>query len=39
MINLKFLDVSTVFVYAQRFIIWRKESNNQYISDESVVDG
>jgi len=35
MINLKFLDGSTVSEIAQRSIIWRNESSNQYIKDES----
>jgi len=35
MINLKFLDGSTDSVVAQRSIIWRNESSNQYIKDES----
>jgi len=40
MINLKFLDGSTDSVVAQRSIIWRNESSNQYIKDESDdVDG
>lgn len=34
MINLKFLDGSTDSVVAQRSIIWRNESINQYINDE-----
>lgn len=33
MINLKFLDGSTDSVIAQRSIIWRNESSNQYIKD------
>jgi len=40
MINLKFLDGSTDSVIAQRSIIWRNESSNQYIKDVSDdVDG
>jgi len=35
MINLKFLDGSTDSIVAQRSIIWRNESSNQYIKDES----
>jgi len=35
MINLKFLDGSIVSEVAQRSTIWRKESNSQYIKDES----